>query len=90
MEVSTNQEIVGKLNIAILVNLILIDELLREQYAETRLYEYMVSQVYHNIGMIADGIAMVDVVKILEQKLNDPTFSMKGAMMNAKRHTVAS
>lgn len=66
------QRVHVELNIAALIEYVVVHEFLMERYKETELFKYMVSQVKPDIVMLLNGTNLEDLARILQKKLVSP------------------
>lgn len=62
----------AELNIAVLIEYVVIYELLMEKYKETGLFQYMVQQSKPDAVMLLNGTRLEDVARALQKKLAHP------------------
>lgn len=65
-------EVLAELNVAVLIEYVVIYELLMERYKETELFKYMVQQIKPDAVMLLNGTELDAVVKVLQKKLARP------------------
>lgn len=67
-----HREVLAELNVAVLIEYVVIYELLMERYKETELFKYMVQQIKPDAVMLLNGTELDAVVKVLQKKLARP------------------